>query len=181
MFIISYLKLVKKFENDKYFEKTKKYLPFLPREVIKQHFPSYYKDKKDSSSLFKNLLETIESFRKYWDITKKIMFYNKLDIKNKDEIKGVSEYSSNKELVIYNLYRRISKGIIQHINNFNNFKPLQNNLLIETGQNSIKEAKIFLKVENFISKNSEEEISEEDNKIYNNLKSLKNYNAKQRT
>ena len=179
MFIISYLKLVEKFENDKYSEKIKKYLPFLPREVIKQHFPSYYKEKKDSSSLFKNLLETIESFRKYWDIMKKIMFYNKLDIKNKDEIKGVSEYSSNKELVIYNLYRRISKGIIQHINNFHNFKPLQNNLLLETEENSIKEAKIFLKVENFISKNSEEEISEEENKIYNNLKSLKNYNAKQ--
>ena len=179
MFIISYLKLIEKFENNKYSEKTENYLPFLSGEVIKQNFPSFYGKKINSSILFQNLLGKIETFNKNWFLLLKIIFYNKLNIfPNMNEIKGFADYSSNKELVIYNLGRRILNGIIQHINNFKNNKIIEKNFPIEFEEEAIKKAKIYQKIEKLIEKNPDAIIPKDEKEIYEKLKANKNYNAK---
>ena len=38
LFVLTYLKLINEFKNDKYSEEIIKYLDFLPKELIKEHF-----------------------------------------------------------------------------------------------------------------------------------------------
>lgn len=181
MFIIFYLQLIEKFEKDKYDEKIKKYLPFLSIEDINKHFPSYLNLKTDSSKLFEILFDKIKSFKRDWFLMLKINYFNELsDFKNDDIIiKGVLEYSSNKNLFLYNLFRRIINGIIQHINTFKNFKPTENDFLIKMLEKEIKEANVYLKAEKLKSNNLnlEEILSKEEQDIYKRLINKEDYDA----
>ena len=55
------------------------------------------------------------------------MYYNKLILleMREDDIKGFTDYTTNKELMIYILVKRIVHGIIKHVKNIL-VKPLKN-------------------------------------------------------
>ena len=119
LIVQTYLRLISKYKNDKFSEQINKYLVFLPKELIKEQFPNYYSNKFPSSDLFIEIWKSIERYNDDWSLILKIIYYKKFGLfeMRDDDIKGFTDYTKNKELMMYILVRRILNGIIKPVQN----------------------------------------------------------------
>ena len=62
-----------------------------------------------------------------------------------NEIKGFTDYSSNKELSIFIIILRLKKGIIKHIKEIEKYKVNENNPLVKFERGMLKEVEIIKK------------------------------------
>ena len=186
IFILAYLKLIKKLREKDLINEIEKYKFFLSEELIKANFPEFTGEKISSSRLFKNIIDKIINYNniiKSKNLTEeKILFYKSLfsyDIKC-EKIKGDIDYKQNKELAIYYLFNKIREGLIKCINKINNYQINEENEKIKEQKKIIEEGKIFKKVENYKLKKSDIITipTNEEIEIYESIIKLnKNYNA----
>ena len=186
IFILAYLKSIKKLREKDLINEIEKYKFFLSEELIKANFPEFTGEKISSSRLFKNIIDKIINYNniiKSKNLTEeKILFYKSLfsyDIKC-EKIKGDIDYKQNKELAIYYLFNKIREGLIKCINKINNYQINEENEKIKEQKKIIEEGKIFKKVENYKLKKSDIIIilTNEEIEIYESIIKLnKNYNA----
>ena len=186
IYILAYLKLIKKLREKELINEIEKYKFFLSEELIKANFPEFTGEKISSSRLFKNIIDKIINYNniiKSKNLTEeKILFYKSLfsyDIKC-EKIKGDIDYKQNKELAIYYLFNKIREGLIKCINKINNYQINEENEKIKEQKKIIEEGKIFKKVENYKLKKSDIITipTNEEIEIYESIIKLnKNYNA----
>ena len=117
-FILAYLEMVRRFNNEEFMKEIKKYQYFLTKEEIFNNFGKFYKKEISVSDLFFNICEKIMKFNNSYSSKEKILFYLELtNIEtNYNIIKGIADYENSKELTLYILVHNIQQGIIKHIN-----------------------------------------------------------------
>ena len=181
IFILTYLKLIAKFNKDNLETHFDKYIHILSKKTINENFPQFNNKKQSSSFLFFNTLNKILKYKNTNIPFQKIDFYKELVYINPkyDNIRGFTNYEKNKELSIFILVIRIKNGIIKHIKKIGNFIVIKDDSLIKKQYELIKEAEIFKKVEQYNKnkKNGEKPFDEELD-IYELIKkNNNNYNA----
>lgn len=159
-FVLTYLNLVRKFNNEIFLDELEKYKYFIPKEIINEHFGKFYQKEISASELFKLLYNKIMKFSYSMKSTEKISFY--LDISHieteYDIINGIAaDYKNTKELVIYILVHNIQQGIIDRIKQIKDYTVNENDVVIKEFIKKIKEIE---KSKNLKDKNGEELITQ---------------------
>ena len=179
IFILTYLKLIKKFKKSEFLNKIMQYKWFLTKDLLEKEFPEFCNQKIPSSEILFTLFNKIMNCPILKNLKEKIKFYNELVfIEDKsDDIKGFIDYERNKELERHILVINIKKGIIKHIEGIKNYKVNENDFFVKMQQNIIKEAEIFKKVKEYKLNKKGEMPTDKEMKIYH-LKNQtnKNYN-----
>ena len=179
IFILTYLKLIEKFNGKNLENEFDRYMHILSKESINKNFPQFNDKKVSSSDLFFNIYNKILNYRKNDDSYKKVQFYKELVYINPkyDNIRGFTDYEKNKELAIYFLVIRIKVGIIKHIKKIEDFFINNDDPLIKMQKLIKNDAEIFKKVERYEIYNTGEEPSDEEKEKYKIMKkSNNNYN-----
>ena len=180
IFILTYLKLIEKFNKNNLETHFEKYAHILSKETINNNFPQFNDKKKPSSVLFSNTLNQIMKYKNTNIPFQKIDYYNELVYINPkyDNIRGFTSYEKNKELAIYILVTRIKNGIIKHIKKICNFDVINDDPLIQFQNQLIEKAEIFRKVDIYNKFKIGEKPPDKENEIYELIKkNNNNYNA----
>ena len=157
IFIHTYLTLLKKLKKIELLKTIiKKYEYFVPKELINEEFSEFYEKKLSSKQLFNNLYQKIITYLKTFSFDKKVKFFKEFcsilpDFSDND-IKGFTDYKSNKELSIFILAQKIKSGIITHIKQICDYKENQENPIIILKKENLKEVEIIKKVQKFYEK-----------------------------
>ena len=180
IFILTYLKLIEKFNKNNLETHFEKYAHILSKETINNNFPQFNDKKKPSSVLFSNTLNQIMKYKNTNIPFQKTDYYNELVYINPkyDNIRGFTSYEKNKELAIYILVTRIKNGIIKHIKKICNFDVINDEPLIQFQNQLIEKAEIFRKVDIYNKFKIGEKPPDKENEIYELIKkNNNNYNA----
>ena len=141
IFVLIYLKMVRKLDNENFLGEIEKYKYFLSKEIINNEFGKFYKKDLSSWELFKWLCDKIMDFDNSMTSTEKMCFF--LDITSIETkyniIKGIADFQNSKELTIYILVHNIQQGIIYRIKKIKSYKIDEKDSLINSFQEKIKE------------------------------------------
>ena len=172
--IITYLKLLQKFNNKKFLEKIKKYEYFLSKELFNNEFSKVYKKEISSSELFQIVFDKIIKFSDKQNYSENMTFYKNLVLKipiyREKEIRGYTDYQRNKELTLYILVKNIIKGIAKHINDIKISRNIKEDPEILLHLMMLDEAKKLKKVEDYDNGNTKEAPTPEERKLYEDRK-----------
>ena len=174
--ILTYLRLYSKFKNESLEDKLKKFEFFISKNDMNTEFGSYYTKMFSSAEIFELLMKKILSFSPESSFIEKLCFYlelTKLDI-NYYDIKGKVDYKNNKELSLIILVNNIRLGIEENIKNIKDINENLDNEVVSKFRKKIEESKAFKKVEEFLSKKSQEIPTQEEINIYNDKKKKDN-------
>ena len=175
IFIQTYLTLLKELKKIELLKKKiKKYEYFVPKELINQEFSEFYEKKLSSAQLLNDLFQKIITYLKTFSFDKKVKFYKEfcsiLPDFSDDDIKGFTDYKTNKELSIFILAQKIKNGIIKHIKQIHDYKENQENPLIKLNKEMLKEVEIIKKVQNFNEKKCNEQPTAQEIQLYEKRK-----------